>query len=190
MNASKDTTGLILAGGAGRRVGGRDKGLLRWQGTPLAAHAARRLRPQVGQLLVSCNRNGDYYATLADAIVADSRGNYQGPLSGIEAVIPHVTGDFLIVAPCDTPLLPLDFAERLLCALDCCPETAAEIGYAYDGQREQYLCAAIRTRILPSLTPYLDEGHRTVRHWYARHRCIAVDFSDQAHSFANFNHLQ
>ena len=81
----QDTTGLILAGGAGRRVGGRDKGLLTWRGAPMAAQVAQRLRPQVARLLISCNRNTDYYATLADATVADSRRDFQGPLAGIEA---------------------------------------------------------------------------------------------------------
>ncbi|HEN8709542.1 TPA: NTP transferase domain-containing protein, partial [Pseudomonas putida] len=29
---------LILAGGRGQRMGGRDKGLVDWQGEPLIAH--------------------------------------------------------------------------------------------------------------------------------------------------------
>ena len=183
----QDTTGLILAGGAGRRVGGRDKGLLTWRGAPMAAQVAQRLRPQVARLLISCNRNTDYYATLADATVADSRRDFQGPLAGIEAAIPQLTGKFLVIVPCDTPLLPTDLAERLVGALLACPET--DISYVHDGEREQYLCAAIRVRVLPGLGTYLDEGHRTVRHWYARQRCDAVDCSAQGGCFANFNRL-
>ena len=44
-------TGLVLAGGQGRRVGGQDKGRMMWGGSPLAEHALARLRPQVGALL-------------------------------------------------------------------------------------------------------------------------------------------
>jgi len=189
MSSSRDTTGLILAGGAGMRVGGADKGLLPWRDEPLAAHVARRLRPQVTHLLISCNRNRDFYTTLADATVTDSRRNFQGPLAGLEAAIPQVTGAYLIIVPCDNPLLPLDLVERLLDPLLSAARPAADISYAHDGERDQYLCAALRASVLPSLPPFLDEGHRAVRLWYARHRCTVVDFSSEADCFANFNHL-
>lgn len=188
MSTIQHTTGLILAGGAGLRAGGRDKGLLTWRNKPLAAHAALRLRPHVLRLLISCNRNRDYYDTLADATVTDSRPGFQGPLAGLEAAIPHLAGEFLIVTPCDMPLLPPNLSERLLETLTT-GDTGVDISYAHDGDREQYLCAAIRIRVLPSLTAFLDEGHRAVRHWYKQHQCRAVDFSSQAQCFANYNWL-
>ncbi len=187
MISLHDTTGLILAGGAGLRMGGADKGLLPWRNLPMAAHVAGRLRPQVNRLLISCNRNRDYYATLGDATVTDSRRDFQGPLAGLEAAIPHLASAFLVIAPCDNPLLPLNLVERLLDPLLAAVGGTTAISYAHDGERSQYLCAAIRTGILPSLPIFLDEGHRAVRHWYARHRCAVVDFSDQPGCFANFN---
>ena len=85
MTTMDDITGLILAGGAGRRVAGRDKGLIEWHGKPLVEHVADRLRPQIGQLIISCNRNVTAYRKLADKIVVDSRRDFQGPLAGLEA---------------------------------------------------------------------------------------------------------
>jgi len=190
MGTTRDITGLVLAGGAGRRVGGHDKGLLEWRGKPLAAHVAGRLRPQVNRLLISCNRNAQFYRTLADATVRDTRRDYQGPLAGLEAAMPHLGGEFLVIAPCDMPLLPLNLARGLLAALDPAGATGPDIAYANDGERDQYLCAAIRVGILPSLGEFLDEGQRAVRHWYARHRCVVVDFSAQAECFANYNSLE
>ena len=189
MGSSQDITGLILAGGAGLRVDGADKGLLPWRDEPMATRVARRLRPQVSRLLISCNRNRDFYATLADAIVADNRRDFQGPLAGLEAAIPHVTGGYLIVAPCDNPLLPPDLVARLLDPLMSARGCGADISYVYDGERKQYLCAALRSSVLPSLSPFLDEGHRAVHLWYSRHRCAVVDFSDEADCFANYNRL-
>jgi molybdopterin-guanine dinucleotide biosynthesis protein A len=177
-------TGLILAGGAGRRVGGKDKGLLNWQGKTLAAEVAVRLRPQVGRLLISCNRNNDYYATLGDATVADSRRDFQGPLAGLESAAAHIDSKYLIIAPCDTPGLPLDLAARLINTLR---RSTNDISYAHDGERGQYLCAALRCDILASVSAYLDEGQRAVRYWFAQHRSVAVDFSDQPASFRNYN---
>ena len=190
MGSTQDTTGLILAGGAGLRVGGADKGLLPWRDEPMATRVARRLRPQVSRLLISCNRNREFYATLADAIVADSRRDFQGPLAGLEAAIPHVTGGFLVIVPCDHPLLPLDLVARLLEPLLSHAGSAVDISYAHDGERHQYLCAAIRASALSSLPAFLDAGHRAVRHWYAGLHCKVVDFSPQADCFANYNQLE
>lgn len=189
MGSSQDRTGLILAGGAGLRVGGADKGLLPWRDEPMATQVARRLRPQVSRLLISCNRNREFYATLAEAIVADCRRDFQGPLAGLEAAIPHVTGGYLVIVPCDHPLLPLDLVERLLEPLLSHAGSAVDISYAHDGERDQYLCAAIRASVLSSLPPFLDAGHRAVRHWYALHHVAVVDFSTQADCFANYNQL-
>jgi len=187
MTSSIDITGLILAGGAGRRVGGRDKGLIDWQGKPLVAHVAERLRPQVGRLLISCNRNFTRYREFAETTAADSRRDFQGPLAGLEAASPLINSQLLVIVACDTPLLPEDLVQRLQNHLYKPEYNDARISYAHDGTRGQYLCAAIDRLCLSSLGGYLDEGHRTVRHWYQRHRCIAVDFSDQAQAFRNYN---
>ena len=88
MHATGDISGLILAGGAGRRVDGRDKGLITWHGRPLIAHVAVLLRPQVGRLVISCNRNNERYAEFADETVGDTRRDFQGPLAGLEAATP------------------------------------------------------------------------------------------------------
>ena len=178
-------TGLILAGGAGSRVGRRDKGLLLWQGRPLAAWVTQRLDPQVGSLIISCNRNSTAYRRLAARTVTDSRTGYQGPLAGIEAAAPLVQTPFLVLTACDTPDIPANLVQRLLLPLLAADEI--EISYVNDGERDQYLCAALRRECLPSLTPYLDGGGRAVRHWYHSRKFARVDFGDCAMNFRNFN---
>lgn len=186
MPTAADVTGLILAGGAGRRTGGRDKGLLPWRGEPLVNHVAARLRPEVRRLLVSCNRNQARYAEIADAVVTDSRGNFQGPLAGIEAAAAAVDTALLVVAACDTPLLPGDLVPRLLRRL-LDGNRRVDIVYAHDGERDHYLCAALDRRCLATLTAYLDEGGRAVRHWIRLHPHASVDFSDCPEAFRNVN---
>lgn len=177
-------TGLILAGGAGRRIGGQDKGMLKWRGQPLAAHVAARLRPQVDKLIISCNRNQAYYATLADDIVSDTRPYYQGPLAGLESARNHIETDLLLIAPCDAPMLPLDLCRRLQIAVRNMPN---RICYAHDGNRPQYLCAMMWAALLEQLPDYLDAGHRAVHQWYSGQDTHVVDFSDQAAAFINCN---
>jgi molybdenum cofactor guanylyltransferase len=62
LHARADLTGLVLAGGQGSRMGGVDKGLQLLHNQPLALHAAQRLAPQVGPLLISANRHHSHYA--------------------------------------------------------------------------------------------------------------------------------
>ena len=189
MTPIKDITGLILAGGAGRRVGHRDKGLISWQGKPLVAHVYECLSPQVGEVLISCNRNFSRYEEFAAQTVADNRQDYQGPLAGLEAASAYIRTAFLVVVGCDMPLLPPDFVPRLISPLLYSVENPVEISYAHDGVRSQYLCAAMKSECVASLSSFLDEGHRAVKDWYKSRRSTAVDFSDHRSAFRNYNEL-
>lgn len=180
--------GLILAGGAGRRVGGQDKGLLHWEGRPLVAWVSDRLRPQTSHLQISCNRNPDAYARFGDSVFVDCRSGFQGPLAGLEALPADPTQDFLLVVPCDTPRLPLDLAARLYQALSSQPESC-DLAYATTGGQHHYLHTLLRRRCLSSLPDYLTSGGRSVRGWHAQLCCISVDFADAGDAFANHNQL-
>ncbi|MBM70073.1 MAG: molybdenum cofactor guanylyltransferase [Haliea sp.] len=166
-------TGVILAGGAGRRLGGRDKGLLHWRGQPLVAQVAARLRPQVGELWINCNRNRDDYIRYADRVFSDLTEAF-GPLAGLRS-LPDISSSLLLVTPCDTPLLPLDLGERLLRALEASPE--ADIAYASAAGDAHYLHAVLRRRVLAGLPDYLGSGGRSVQGWYASQHTVTVEFS-------------
>ena len=189
MKQKLNVTGLILAGGAGRRVGDRDKGLISWHGKPLVAHVSNCLKPQVSELLISCNRNFSRYEEFSTQTVADNREEFQGPLAGLEAASPFISHDFLVVVSCDTPHLPKDLVSRLIAPLSGSTSDAPEISYAHDGVRAQYLCAAMRRDCLTHVTHYLNEGHRAVRDWYKTRHAVTVDFSDCESSFRNYNRL-
>ena len=189
MSTGHNITGLILAGGAGRRVGGHDKGLLNWRGRPLIEHVMDMLAPQVAGVLISCNRNQDRYAAYGHRIVGDSRPGFQGPMAGLEAAGQDIATEFTLICPCDTPLLPADLAPRLFRGFASAGGEQLDISYAGDGTRGQYLCALIRTACLASIGDYLDQGGRSVRGWYKLHATLQVDFSDCPEAFRNFNNL-
>ena len=181
-----DVAGLILAGGRGRRFGGKDKGIELWQGRSLAEHVVLRLRPQVATLAISCNRNQDSYARLVTATVADSRPGFPGPLAGIEAYAPLLQEDYLAIAPCDMPMLPLDLVSRLREVLQRADDATAVV-CAFDGERKQNLCALIRKSALTGITAYLDSGARSVHGWFDTIGVQLLDCSDQAANFQNLN---
>src|SRR5512134_30781 len=99
-------TGLVLAGGRGERMGGADKGWVQYRGRPMIEWVVERFRPQVGQLLISANRNLERYAALAH-VVADSDSGatdaYAGPLAGVLAGLHCAQTDWIAIVPCDAP---------------------------------------------------------------------------------------
>ena len=115
-------TGLILAGGRARRMGGQDKGLIPLAGRPLIAWVIAALQPQVGRILISANRNQADYAALGFPVIEDEAGGaelagFQGPLAGIAAAMTLAETPWLLTLPCDAPLPPADLASRLATAL-------------------------------------------------------------------------
>ena len=64
-----EMTGIVLAGGQGRRMGGVDKGLVLLDSRPMVAHVLERLRPQVAEILINANQNAERYAAFGDRVV-------------------------------------------------------------------------------------------------------------------------
>lgn len=94
-------------------MGGRDKGLLAWQGLPMVEHLQRLVRPLTADLIISCNRNFTRYGALADQLVADGTQDYAGPLAGIRMGLRVMREPWLLVLPCDLPRLDLALLQQM-----------------------------------------------------------------------------
>jgi molybdenum cofactor guanylyltransferase len=105
---------LLLAGGRGQRMGGRDKGLVHWRGQPLIAHLQALVRSLGDDLIISCNRNPVQYAAYADRLVSDDSDDFPGPLAGIRAGLAVARHTHLLVLPCDVPGLDASLLQGLL----------------------------------------------------------------------------
>jgi len=183
--ASNGPGGLILAGGRGARMQEADKGWLMLAGQPLIAHVARRLAPQVQALLISANRNADRYAGYGRVLADDPAfGDWSGPLAGVLAGLTAWQGEWLVVAPCDTPFLPQDMAGRLIAAARAC---RAPLAVARAAGRRHSVCMALRTSLRDDLRDYLQGGDRKVGLWQSRVGGIEVGFDDTPHAFFNIN---
>jgi molybdopterin-guanine dinucleotide biosynthesis protein A len=112
-------SGLILAGGEGRRMAGRDKGLISLANKPLVEYAIECLQPLVDDLSISCNRNQELYQDYQLNCVADENVNagFQGPMAGLVAGLKNAKHDWLLVMPCDTPLMTTDVMVQLISCL-------------------------------------------------------------------------
>jgi len=187
MNADRikdEVTGLILAGGQGRRMGGVDKGLQMFRGKRLIDHVYARLAPQVGGIVISANQNHDAYKTFGVRVVSDAIGNFAGPLAGLHAGLSVSRRPYLASVPCDSPFVPEDLVERLMARLN---ESGAAIAVATTGGRPEPVFCLVRRSVLEHLTNFLKCGGRKVYDWYASLAVVEVDFDDQAEAFSNIN---
>ncbi len=172
---------LILAGGQGRRMQGRDKGLIDWRGQPLIAHICAVMAGDAGEVLISCNRNIERYARYG-LTICDSLPDFPGPLAGLLSGLEAANNPQVLLLPCDNPQPPSDLYQRLSAA-----SASSGIRFAYDGERDQYLYALINRSELASLRDYLASGRRSVKGWYAERGAVAVGFDDQQANFSNIN---
>jgi molybdenum cofactor guanylyltransferase len=174
-----DITGLVLAGGRGQRVGGRDKGLIDFNGAPLALQVLERLRPQVVTVLISANRNAEVYGQWAPVIADDPAQCFDGPLAGIDAALRASKTPWLAVVPCDLPHLPADAVARLAQGLD-----AARAAYAANNGRHALICLLHRD-VGPVLRQLLLDGERRIGAMYSALHAVTVPFA--ASELVNLN---
>jgi molybdenum cofactor guanylyltransferase/molybdopterin-guanine dinucleotide biosynthesis protein MobB len=187
MNTSSipSITGVILAGGQARRMGGEDKGLILFNHKPLIAHVIASLKPQVDKLIINANRNIEQYAAYKFPVINDSLDDFCGPLAGMLSAMQAIDTDYILTAPCDSPHISAQLRQRMMETLLM---QQADIAVAHDGNRLQPVFCLIPCRLKTDLQNYLQQGGRKIDAWLSSHTMAVVDFSDQADTFLNVNH--
>ncbi len=184
MNIKTDVTGVILAGGQARRMGGEDKGLVMLNDKPMIEYIIAALKPQTSKLIINANRNCNIYSQYGLAIVEDDLSGYCGPLSGISSALQAIETDYLVTAPCDTPFITHDLVERLAQALE---DNQADLSVAHNGERIQPVFCMLKKSLRESLNKYLASGERKIDRWFEQHHYAIADFSDVPETFDNIN---
>lgn len=185
MPDNETVSAVVLAGGRGRRMGGVDKGLVEYRGRLLVEWVLEALKPQVGGIVISANRNLERYAAYGHRVLPDTLPDFPGPLAGVLAALDAVTSDWLLVVPCDTPHLPGDLAARLLSAAKA---GAVALAIAADEVQVQHSCFLMRRDLREDLAAFLARGGHAVRRWQAGLPAAVVRFD--AAGFANINSPQ
>ncbi len=180
-------TALILAGGLATRMNGVDKGLMPLQHKPLIQHVIDRLKTQVDEIIINANRAITKYQALGYTVLQDYHHDFIGPLAGFSLGLGHAQYDYLLIVPCDSPLLPPNLAERLLAAII---EHDAEIAVAMSTGVTHPVFCLCKKNVLPTLSAYLENGGRRVSTWQKSLKYIEVDFSDYEDAFINLNTLE
>jgi molybdopterin-guanine dinucleotide biosynthesis protein A len=180
-------TGVVLAGGLGRRMGGVDKGLRTLHGRPMVAAVIERFAPQVSELLINANQNIEVYAQFGYRVIPDVIGGFAGPLAGLHAALSAAAHPLVATTPCDSPFLPADVVARLHAAMSA---NDAQLAVAKTGEQAHPVFCLCRRDILPHLEKFLADGGRKIDLWYATLRVVEVNFDDVADAFSNINSPQ
>lgn len=141
---------MVLAGGRGARLGGRDKGEIRIDG--------RRLIDIVvdAALAVDCERvivAGETVSTSATNVV--ERPRFGGPVAGLAAALPETGSEWILLLACDLPQ-----AADLCRLID---DAAGQTGPQGDGLivsaagRSQWLAGLYRRTAIEARLDRLDE---------------------------------
>lgn len=179
-------TGIILAGGLARRMGGVDKGLIPFLGNPMITHVVNQLKPQVEHILINANREIERYQALGLPVIQDQIADFAGPLAGLHTGMKHAETEFVLSIPCDSPLLPNNLVTHLMNALQ---ENNADIAIAKTGQQTHPVFCLCRTNLVADLDAFLTAGGRKVEDWQKKHHLSMVNFDDQSMAFSNINTL-
>lgn len=184
--SATNVAGVVLCGGRGRRMGGRDKGLVPLGGEPLAARAARALAPQVAGLCINANRNHAAYTELGWPLCPDTVDDLPGPLAGFLAgfgIARELGCDWLATVPGDTPSSPSDLVHRLQVGVR---PAAASAAVAHAGGRRQPVFALLHVDLQPRLEAALAAGKNATGDWLSEIGAVEVAFPS-AEPFAGIN---
>ena len=174
---------LILAGGRGQRMGGRDKGLVQWRGEPLVAHVQRIVRPLSDDVVISCNRNQDLYRPFADQLVGDAEADFPGPLAGVIAGLAAARHEWVVVLACDAPLIDRELIEDLL-KLAVANDSAAMVR---QGGYWQPMFSVLPRRLLPGLEQAWAAGERSLQKALLVEAVQGLECAEGDTRLSNFN---
>ena len=178
-----EITAVILAGGQASRMDGKDKGLIVFRELPLITHVVNVVESKVSQILISANRNFEEYANFGKVISDDLEG-YQGPLAGISKALKVCSTPYLLVLPCDSPLIDEALIDSLIEKMEI---SKADICVAHDGSIMHATFALMQTKLEKSLEGFLKEGGRKMALWYRQHSLERIDVSSHLEVLTNIN---
>lgn len=144
----KQTLGVVLAGGAGSRIGGA-KACADLHGQPLIAYPLAAIA-EAGLEALVCAKPEDRLPPLEAAVLREPE-RPRHPLCGIVAALKAGEGRPLVVVACDLPFVP----ARLIRLLAEAPQPL--VVPSFDG-RLQPLLARYETSLLPQLEAALGRA--------------------------------
>lgn len=172
-------TGVLLAGGLSRRMGGGDKYFKPIGGKSLLDWTIERVKPQVSDLIINANADPQLFADYDLPLVPDVISGFAGPLAGILTGMDwsaqhHPERELIASFATDAPFIPLDLVSRLAEAMT---KQGADIVCARSNERTHPVFALWPVQLREELRrAMIDEDMRKIGLWTSRYMTIPVEF--------------
>lgn len=154
-----EVTAVILAGGRGRRMGGRNKALLPLGGEAIIARQIRTMLPVVDEIIVVSNDKdlNDFLQAYDSVRVIPDHYVGEGPLAGFQAGLAAASYSMVWIMGCDQPFLEVSAARFLM---DRMENGAFEAALPVIGGRPQPLHAIYLKQTGTKAEALLTSGER------------------------------
>ena len=186
---------VILAGGKGRRMGGKEKALIHLLDRPLLSYVLEKVSGKVAPIALNINTNFDNFQKFGYKIIKDPIKGHLGPLAGILASLnwaKEINQDWVLTLPCDTPFLPNNLIQSMTRAKNKTPEV--DLVVAKSRGFNHPVIALWKSDINNKLQNALNEGVRKIDIFTSQLNITYVDFDNIENSdfdpFTNLNSPQ
>jgi molybdenum cofactor guanylyltransferase len=161
--ATPACAGLILSGGLGTRMGGKNKALVELAGRSLLQHVIDALSPLFPELLLA-TREPSVYAPWRGALrIVEDIFETRSPLAGIHSGLNHTAAEYVFCVACDTPLVQRGLVERLLAEI----APGIDVIVPADGTHRQPLCAIYGKSCIPLIERQLWAGDQKIDRFFS-----------------------
>jgi molybdopterin-guanine dinucleotide biosynthesis protein A len=152
-------TGIILAGGQGRRMG-MEKGLVSLGGKPMITFPLKVLSELCDEILISANTAD--YDYLGHPVIPDLVSN-AGPMAGIWSCLLHSKNEINLVAGCDMPFLTNDLYRQIL---DNRASSLISVP-GYGQGRYEPMCGYYHRSVIPAMKKFMETGNLKLPDFFA-----------------------
>ena len=177
---------VILAGGKGRRMGGKEKALIPLLDRPLLSYVLEKISGKVAPIALNINTNLEQFTKFGYPIIEDPIKGHLGPLAGILASLNWAkqhNKDWVMTLPCDTPFLPHNLVQSMLNAKNNQPDV--DLIVAKSRGFNHPVIALWKSEINIKLKNALDEGIRKIDIFTTQLKIAYVDFDNIDNSEEN-----
>ena len=183
---------VILAGGKGRRMGGKEKALVPLLDRPLLSYVLESISGQVAPIALNINTSLDKFNKFGYQIIEDPIKGHLGPLAGILASLnwAHTLNHkWVLTLPCDTPFLPKNIVEEMIKVKS--NDLSLDLVIARSKGYNHPVIALWKSELKSKLRIALEEGVRKIDLFTANLKIGYVDFDSrkniQFDPFTNLN---
>jgi|TARA_B110000503_G_scaffold51751_1_gene83437 molybdopterin-guanine dinucleotide biosynthesis protein len=183
---------VILAGGKGRRMGGKDKALIPLLDRPLLSYVLESISGHVAPIALNINTNLDKFSEFGYEIIEDPIKGHLGPLAGILASLNwarQLNQKWVMTLPCDTPFLPKNIVKEMIKLKN--KELDVDLVVAQSKGYNHPVIALWKSDLNLKLEKALNEGIRKIDIFTSNLKVAYVDFdkinNENFDPFTNLN---